>query len=90
MCVYVYVRYISGQSTIIDHRNRVCDRQKSSLNSRHDHQYPDVRITFNNLNSFITFSKTILSYFEKANKICNKNIAPAIRNIEMVSKDLTS
>ena len=28
----------NGHSTVIDHRNRVCDHQKSLLNSHHDCQ----------------------------------------------------
>ena len=47
---------------VIDHRNKVCDCQKASLNGQHDCQYLDVITTFTNFNYFTT-SKTIFGIF---------------------------
>ena len=48
---------------VIDHHNRVCDRQEALLIGHHDHQHLDVTIAFNNFNSFTTFSRTIFVIF---------------------------
>ena len=53
--------YNNGRLTVIDRRNRVCDRRKASLNGYHDRQYQDVTTTFTYVNTFTTFSKTIFA-----------------------------
>ena len=58
--------------------------EKASLNGHHDRQYLDVTITFTNFNYFTTSSKAIL-----ANQIYDGNISLAIRNMQMVSNNLT-
>ena len=60
------------------------------MNGHYDRQYLDVTTTFNNFNSFATFSKIIFAIFEITNQIYDKNIAQAIRNVEMNSNNLTS
>ena len=48
---------------VIDHRIRVSDRRKASLNGHHDRQYLDVTTTFTNFISFAIFYKTIFAIF---------------------------
>ena len=75
----------NNRSTVIGRRNSACNCRKASLNGHHDHQYLDVTTTFTNFNSFITFSKQSLSYFEMANQIYDKNIAQEFRRRAVIT-----
>ena len=74
---------------VIDHPNRLCDCQKALLNSHCDHQFLDVTANSTNLNSLL-FLKQFFPYFKIANQIYEGSIAQAVRNMEMVSNNLTS
>ena len=50
----------------------------------------DVTTTFTNLILLQLFLKQYLLYFERAGQIYDRNIAQAIRNMEMLSNKLTS
>ena len=74
---------------VIDRCNRVSDHRKALLNGHHDRQYLDVTTTLTNFNFLHFFPVQSLPYFKIADQIFDGNITPAIRNMEIVSNNLT-
>ena len=58
--MYISALKKNSQSTAIDHRNSLCYCRKSLSNGKHEYQYPEVKTTITNFNSFEP-SKTIFA-----------------------------